>query len=109
MFKSQVDLKELDVEVREILEEDDENTIKKEMGADAIRHVKNDAGEIQETWVMWRQVDDLSLSAENDRVYKVDKDEGKVIFGDGVHGKIPPAGTDNIRAIFGCGKEDEEE
>lgn len=40
-----------------------------------------------------------------DRVYELDAEEGRIRFGDGVHGAIPPAGQDNIlvRYSFGGG------
>ena len=95
-------LKKIDVEVREILEEEEEKRILKEMGAKSIRHIKNDAGEIEETWIMWKEVDDVSSEGGDARVFHVDKQACKVAFGDGKHGKIPPSGTNNIRAIYTC-------
>lgn len=39
---------------------------------------------------------------END-VYAVDRDSGSVRFGDGVHGRRPSSGRDNIRAAYRSG------
>lgn len=41
----------------------------------------------------WQRVKDLSQAGPNDLVYAVRPTEGEVVFGDGRHGAIPPAGT----------------
>ncbi len=41
----------------------------------------------------WTRVDDLATAGPTDQVYTVDWMTGKITFGDGVHGEIPPAGT----------------
>lgn len=54
------------------------------------------------TWVEWREVEDLSQSDGESRHYTIDRETGVILFGDGMHGKIPPAGGD-IAASYRCG------
>ncbi|TCM35978.1 hypothetical protein [Kribbella sp. VKM Ac-2568] len=54
---------------------------------------------IDGTWVLWRLVDSF-IGADGDaRVYRLDPRTGGVTFGDGRQGKVPPAGSDAIRAF----------
>ena len=69
-------------------------------GADSIRIVKDDAGNALEVWVRWHPVDHFNLSGPADRHYVTDRVKGRVLFGDGARGLIPPSGKDNIRALF---------
>ncbi|MBX2802820.1 MAG: baseplate J/gp47 family protein [Myxococcales bacterium] len=48
-------------------------------------------------WVAWTRVDFLALGGSDDRVFELDPEEGLVRFGDGVRGRIPPAGR-RVRA-----------
>lgn len=48
---------------------------------------KNDLGIIEQMWVKWSEVS--SLSHPRERGYIVDFKKSQVIFGDGIHGKIP--------------------
>jgi hypothetical protein len=57
-------------------------------------------------WVEYTYVDSFIDSQATSRHYmrQADaQDRGKVIFGDGVNGKVPPAGIDNIRATYRVG------
>jgi hypothetical protein len=56
-------------------------------------------GVVTEVWVRWEQRDNLFFSGPADRHYMIERTRGRVIFGDGVHGRVPPAGADNIRAL----------
>ena len=67
-------------------------------GPDAIRTVNDTAGNITEVWVRWHDVAALSLSTAADRHYLLDRASGRLMFGDGVQGRIPPAGKTNIVA-----------
>ena len=67
-------------------------------GQGAIRTVKDAAGNITEIWVRWHAVGALSLSSASDRHYVLDRVTGRLMFGDGVQGHIPPAGKANILA-----------
>lgn len=48
-------------------------------------------------WYDWQEVPDLDASRPEDRHYQLDSATGHITFGDGINGKIPPAGTANIR------------
>jgi hypothetical protein len=55
---------------------------------------------------LWTEVDTFHLSEASDTHYRVEIDEFDVvtvIFGDGVNGKIPAAGTNNITADYRIG------
>lgn len=56
------------------------------------------SGQITEVWVRWRPRPNLFFSGPDDRHYLVERSRGRIIFGDNVNGRIPPAGADNIRA-----------
>lgn len=50
-------------------------------------------------WVLWKQVVDPGDELPNARVYALDEAQGVVLFGDGLHGAIPPTGVDSIVAF----------
>jgi hypothetical protein len=52
------------------------------------------------TWVLWRRVDSFVGQDGDARVYRLDPATGTVSFGDGRNGKIPPAGSDAVRAFL---------
>ncbi|MDJ0594336.1 MAG: putative baseplate assembly protein [Pleurocapsa sp. MO_226.B13] len=54
-------------------------------------------GSSQQFWVRWHQVKDFYKSEPRDRHYILDRLTGKIIFGDGHNGLIPPRGRGNIR------------
>lgn len=49
-------------------------------------------------WVPWRRRPNLGFSGPGDRHYTIERTRGRVMFGDGVHGRIPVVARDNIRA-----------
>ncbi len=51
----------------------------------------------------WTLVGDLDASAPGDRHYTLDPISGTISFGDGIHGKIPSAGGNNIIVTFSSG------
>jgi hypothetical protein len=68
------------------------------LGRDAVRTVSDPrTGSITEVWVRWEWRPNLFFSGPDDRHYVVERSRGRVIFGDGVHGRIPAVGADNIR------------
>jgi hypothetical protein len=71
--------------------------IESEVGMDALR-VKEEYGEIKEIWVSWAEVNNFSLSGPSSRHYILDRENGKIIFGDGIRGMLPPIGKNNIVA-----------
>jgi len=50
-------------------------------------------------WVLWTERDVLEEAGKDDRCYSMNSDTGEIDFGDGIHGRIPPIGTDCIVAI----------
>jgi hypothetical protein len=48
-------------------------------------------------WVRWHEVSDFHSSGPASRHFTLDPISGQLRFGDGVHGKIPPLGRDNIK------------
>ena len=55
--------------------------------------------------VEWRVVDDLSAAGPHDRVYAFDPRTGRIEFGDGHHGLVPPRGAP-IAATYASGPHD---
>jgi len=56
--------------------------------------------------LLWTQVDNFLESEATDLHYRVEIDEDDIVtilFGDGVNGKIPASGTNNITAIYRVG------
>lgn len=51
----------------------------------------------QEGWQLWQEVPDFYASTAADRHYVLDHDSGKISFGNGQNGMIPPPGVRNIR------------
>lgn len=88
------------IEIREptLPSDADRLRIAAEEGPDAIRTLTDAVGNVLEVWVRWHAVTALSLSAASDRHYVVDTVTGTLFFGDGVHGRIPPAGRENVVA-----------
>ncbi|MBO7743578.1 putative baseplate assembly protein [Paenibacillus sp. MWE-103] len=68
-----------------------------------VREEKDDAGVTTAFWVGWTAVDNLSESGEDSRHYEIDRTFGTVQFGNGIHGKVPPVGSDNIAADYQAG------
>lgn len=67
------------------------------------QEVTDERGEMIEFWVKWIPVEDLMQSNSTDRHYEIDRTSGRIQFGDGIHGAVPPLGTDNIKADFRIG------
>jgi hypothetical protein len=72
-------------ELKQLLDED----------PNSVRHVD----ELPGHWVLWKQVVDPGDRLPNERVYALDEAHGVVLFGDGLHGAIPPIGVDSIVAF----------
>jgi predicted phage baseplate assembly protein len=74
---------------------------------------KTDATQIEEQtdltgarvafWVRWTSIADLAPAGPADRKYVLDPVQGIVLFGDGVHGKIPPIAGENLSADYEVG------
>jgi uncharacterized phage protein gp47/JayE len=72
--------------------------IEDEEGEDAIRVVRDEGGNPREVWVRWHRVESFYASSSTDRHYMIDPVAGKVIFGDGRRGMIPPPGANSVIA-----------
>ncbi|NEO95831.1 MAG: hypothetical protein F6K56_39015, partial [Moorea sp. SIO3G5] len=88
---------ELEVREPEIPSALEKEKILLEEGEKAITVTTNDTGRPQEIWVRWHQVPDFYQSEPRDRHYVFDNLTGKITFGDGRNGLIPPPGQGNIR------------
>ena len=51
-------------------------------------------GNISGLWIKWTEVDNFINSEAGDRHYVVDRVNGKIIFGDGIHGMLLPKRSD---------------
>lgn len=58
---------------------------------------------ITAVWVRWQEKPYLFFSTATDRHYVVDRATGRIIFGDGELGKIPPKGADVVAQIYRTG------
>jgi hypothetical protein len=54
--------------------------------------------DVREVWVCWQSRPHLFFSGPDDRHYVVERARGRVMFGDGQHGRMPPIGANNIRS-----------
>lgn len=52
---------------------------------------------------IWIEVEDFDASRPEDKHFTVDLISGRVTFGNGINGKIPPKGTDNILVSYYSG------
>jgi len=68
------------------------------VGLEGVREVKDNAGKTIEIWVQWKSVGRFTQSGPANRHYIIDRTEGKLVFGDGINGLIPPPGKANIQA-----------
>ncbi len=60
-------------------------------------------GRFLEFWVRWKKVEDFSSSDGKSRHYLLDRTSGKIRFGDGTRGMVPPLGMNNIKASYRTG------
>jgi uncharacterized phage protein gp47/JayE len=74
-----------------------------ELGAEEVREVFDDAGNLTRFYIRWDSADDLAEMGAADRVYAIDRTFGQVQFGDGEHGSVPPIGKDNLVATYRAG------
>ncbi len=54
-------------------------------------------------WVRWERTEALALREAGDRSYQLDPYAGTITFGDGIHGRVPPAGLENLRVRYAFG------
>ena len=58
---------------------------------------------ITHCWVLWQRRDQLALAEPEERCYSLDPYEGTITFGDGIHGRVPPQGDENLRVRYSYG------
>lgn len=58
-----------------------------------LRLTRNRHKQVTEAWVLWERREQLFFSSPTDRHYALDGASGRVRFGDGVSGRVPPAGA----------------
>ena len=58
-----------------------------------LRLTRNRHKQVTEAWVLWQRREQLFLSEPGDRHYALDASSGRVEFGDGDAGRVPPAGA----------------
>jgi predicted phage baseplate assembly protein len=63
----------------------------------SVELVSEDDGE-GECWVIWRRVESFFESGQRSRHYLIDYQNGRITFGDGRRGMIPPEGLNNVVA-----------
>lgn len=68
-----------------------------------LRLVRDRNKRVIEVWVLWKERPDLFLSGPNDRHYVVDHARGRLLLGDGEHGKIPPSGAPVVARQYRTG------
>jgi hypothetical protein len=71
--------------------------IRSEEGEDAVSRSLHPFSGREEIWVRWHSVDNFYASGPQSRHYVLNRLNGEVKFGDGEHGRIPPAFKGNIR------------
>ncbi len=74
-------------------------------GKHRVELTRDETGQVANVWVEWEAVDDLLLAGPEDRCFMGDLYSGRVYFGNGKNGKIPPAGeSDTIKILYKTGK-----
>jgi hypothetical protein len=75
-----------------------------EENAHLLEIVRDSEGHIQKCWIKWENVDNFYDSLPGDRHYLTHRSSGKIRFGDGKHGKVPPnPGRDKIKVNYTIG------
>jgi predicted phage baseplate assembly protein len=70
--------------------------LRRVLGTEPVRLLRDDRDRITECWVRWQEVEDFYSSTQEDRHFTVDRQRGLIQFGDGVRGCTPPSGTNSI-------------
>jgi hypothetical protein len=66
--------------------------------ADIVTTTDPRTNQTTEVWVLWQERPHFYFSGPDDRHYVVERTSARILFGDGVNGKLPPVGSGNIRA-----------
>lgn len=86
--------------------EEDREAVIAEEGEDAIIIEKDEKEDVTAVWIRWHTVENFDESTDHSRHYTVDRRLGKIRFGNGSEGLVPPPGANNITIDykFGGGK-----
>lgn len=57
-------------------------------------------GHVREVWVRWHERPTLLFSGPDERHYTIERSRGRIAFGDGVHGRVPPPDADGLRVSY---------
>lgn len=93
----------LEIEEVRFPSEAEQQHLRQQWGMEAIAPVYDETGELEAVWVRWQEVPDFYSSAAGDRHYTLDHQRGKIQFGNGQAGMIPPRGRNNIRLSYRTG------
>ena len=85
------------------LSEGEKQALLNKNGSRDAEAIKDSSGRFSEFWVRWEKVADFSSSDGRSRHYLLDRTSGKIRFGDGIRGMIPPLGMNNIKASYRTG------
>jgi hypothetical protein len=88
-----------EVRVLEFLTDTEREELLKRAGKDAVLTITDQRGEVLQTWIRWTEVVEFFDARPDSRNYRLDRHTGEIEFGDGLHGRIPPAGGDNIQVF----------
>jgi hypothetical protein len=94
---------EIWVDEKATLTQEEKTAVRAEQGEDAVIEEIDEEGDITAAWVRWQSRDDFYLSSSKSRHYVMDRAAGSVKFGNGINGKLLPAGKDNIKASYRVG------
>jgi baseplate J-like protein len=83
------------------LSEEEKKTLLEKKGE--IEEIKDPSGNVIRTKVLWHEIDDIYTSTPAGRNYELDRTIGEILFGDGINGKIPPVGLENVTANYTAG------
>lgn len=78
------------VELEQLLAREGANP---DVAVGSMRLRRNRQKQVTEAWVLWDSRDQLFFSGPTDRHYSIDRAAGRLYFGDGVTGRVPPAGA----------------
>ena len=92
-------LRDLHLEVREpdMPGAEELKVIREAYGVDAVIPITDAQGRVEGVWVRWHEVENWLSSTHRDRHFVVDRETGQITFGDDIHGRVPPAGANNVR------------
>ncbi len=69
----------------------------------ALHLVRDPNKQVSEAWVRWTSVPDFLLAGPTDRSYVLDRLRGELQLGDGIHGRVPPAGAQVTARLYQTG------